>query len=77
MKTCNGRMVDEPCTRKSFLENDGYNGWKPMYLVDGYSFIWTSTMFMFCRYKKKIENEEDQIPWKIEDEDKGKRRYRT
>jgi hypothetical protein len=21
MKTCDGRMVDEPCTRKGFLEN--------------------------------------------------------
>jgi hypothetical protein len=49
----------------------------PCISVDGYSFIWTSTMFMFCRYKKKIKNEEDQRPWKTEDEDKGKRRYKT
>jgi hypothetical protein len=35
---------------------------KPCILVDGYSFKWTSTMFLFCRYKKKIKNEEDQKP---------------
>jgi hypothetical protein len=40
----------------------------PCILVDGYSFIWTSTMFLYCRYKMK--EDQGRRPKKIEVEDK-------
>jgi hypothetical protein len=57
----------------------------PCIPVDGNFFIWTSTntMFMFCRYKMKIEedlrmkNEEDQRSQKTENEDKEHQRQRA
>jgi hypothetical protein len=46
----------------------------PCIPMDGYSFIWNSKMFMFCRYNKKIKNE-DHKQWKTKDE--CKIRYKT
>jgi hypothetical protein len=40
----------------------------PCIPVDGYSFIWTSTMFLYCRYKMK-EEQGRRRPNKIEVED--------
>jgi hypothetical protein len=48
MHTCDGRMVDEPCMGKSFLENWWIQQLETQCtLVDGNIFIWTSKLFMF------------------------------
>jgi hypothetical protein len=47
----------------------------PCILVDGYFFIWTSTMFMFAGTRgrrSRMKKEEDQRLWKTEDEGKKK-----
>lgn len=58
-KICDPRIVNEPCTRKSFLED-----WQVQQLVtpcismDNDFFIWTSTNIMFlsfCMYKIQLK----------------------
>jgi hypothetical protein len=58
-----GKMVDEPCTRKSFLVNCKYNGGDPCIPVDGYSFYMDLNNVYVCRQREDEENtkkEEDQ-----------------
>jgi hypothetical protein len=59
MKTCDGRMVDEPCTRKGFLENRWIQRWLATHV-----FQWMVIFYMdfnnvyVCRYKKMNEDED-------------------
>jgi hypothetical protein len=80
MYICDGIMVDEPCTRKSFQEN------RWIQQLETHVFWWMITflyglqqclMFASKRGRRSMRKmEEDQILWKTEDEDKKTRRWK-
>lgn len=67
MRTRDGRMVDEPCTRRSFLEN------RRMQRLATHAFRWMATLLYGLQQcfastrRRKIEDEEDQIFQKTKD----------